>query len=582
MLGFVTDGAALSKIARYGAMPAALAALTACFIAKAYDFDLWFHFTVGREIVRTRALPSSEFYVHTVLGRPAEFHEWGFHLLMYLVHQGLGWWGLALMNAGLGAAAIAFLSAAAMRRGASMTAALALAAPLAILIAPRVQYRPETVLFAALGATVYAMERAERDRRWLLALPILTTGLSLFHPSPLLLLLVAGARAVDFVVAARGEDRWRVGALTGGAIAAATGALALVPYGFGQLVQPLVITSSGAGIAQRIMEYLPTLRTARAPEAVAWAVIACTALAVTRRRPSDALLALGFGIIGFRHVRGLPLFGLAVFPVIALAADRALAFIRSTVVRALVPVAALGAAVVHFASSPLWGAGPLPGRFPERTAEFIERHRPSGQLLNQLHTGAFLAWRLYPGYLVAIDGHFWGENEAFRFVEPVFATEPGWREALRSRDITMIATPGTGFYGSFIPLVAEIESDPEWRLVVSETAGMLFLRSDVATALDVAALPRSAVWESVLAETAQALAWYGTSAPRAHLSRGIAFFKLRDFREAARELEQYVSLVPSDRETAEILGLLRASLNGDARATATIEAISAARGRSDR
>ena len=568
----------MSKIARHLALPAAFAALTACFIAKVYDFDLWFHLTVGREIVRTRALPSSEFYVHTVLGRPAEFHEWGFHLLMYLVHQGLGWWGLALMNAALAAGAIAFLSAAAMRRGASMMSALGLTVPLAFLIAPRVQYRPELVLFAALGATVYAMERAEQDRRWLVALPILTAGLSLFHPSPLLLLLVAGTRAVDLVVAAKGKDRWTVGSLTGGAVVAATAVLALVPYGFGQLVQPLVITSSGAGIAQRIMEYMPTLRTARAPEAIAWAAVACAALAVTRRRPSDVLLALGFGAIGFRHVRGLPLFGLAVFPVVALAADRVLALIRPAAVRALVPAAALGTAVAYFAASPLWGAGPLAGRFPESTAQLIERYRPSGQLLNQLHTGAFLAWRLYPSYLVAIDGHFWGENDAFRFVEPAFAAEPGWREALRSRSITMIATPATGFYGSLIPLVAEIESDSEWRLVVSEPAGLLFLRSDVATALGVASLPRTAVWEAVLAETTQALQWYGTSAPRAHLSRGIAFFRLRDLLDAAREFERYVSLVPSDREAAELLGLLRASLNGDPRAAATLEAISAARG----
>jgi hypothetical protein len=564
------------KIARAGAFAAAFAALTACFISKIYDFDLWFHLTIGREIVRTRALPTSEFYVHTVLGRPAEFHEWGFHVLAYLVHQGLGWWGLALLNAGLGAAAIALLTAAARRRGASMTAALVLAAPLAILIAPRVQYRPEIVLFAALGATVYALERAEHDRRWLLALPVLTVTLSLFHLSPLLLLLVAGSRAVDFVVAAR-EDRKRVTLLAAGAIAAGAGVVGLVPYGFDQLVKPFLITGSEAGIASRVMEYMPTLRTARAPEIVALAVLACAALVVARRRPSDVLLALGFGVIGFRHVRGLPLFALVVFPVIALAAERGFALLRSRVVRVLAPVAALGAAVVYFASSALWGAGPLAGRFPERTAEFIGRHRPSGQMLNQLHTGAFLAWRLYPSYLVAIDGHFWGENDAFRFAEPAFAAATGWREALRSRDITMIATPATGSYGSMIPLVAELDRDPEWKLVVSERAGLLFLRSDIAAALAVPELPRTAIWELVLTETAQALEWYGAAAPRAYLSRGIALFQLHDFDGAAPEFARYVTLVPSDREAAQIAQLLRATLSGDKRAAAELERIYGAR-----
>jgi hypothetical protein len=111
---------------------------------------------------------------------------------------------------------------------------------------------------------------------------------------------------------------------------------------------------------------------------------------------------------------------------------------------------------------------------------------------------------------------------------------------------------------------------------------MLFLRSDVVAAPGESELPRSAVWESVLAETAQALEWYGDDAPRAHLSRGVALFRLSDLAEAMREFDRYVSLVPSDREAAQFSRLLRASLSGDARATAELEAISTARSRAAR
>ena len=79
----------------------------------------------------------------------------------------------------------------------------------------RLCYRPEVMLYLAMAGTLWALER-----RWLLLLPALAFGLTLFHPSALVLLLIVGCHLVDAIFTdrryaaearrgARGRRRWR-------------------------------------------------------------------------------------------------------------------------------------------------------------------------------------------------------------------------------------------------------------------------------------------------------------------------------------------------------------------------------------
>ena len=188
--------------------------------------------------------------------------------------------------------------------------------------------------------------------------------------------------------------------------------------------------------------------------------------------------------------------------------------------------------------------------------------------INQLHTGGYLAWRLLPRYQVAIDGrNYYGVNAQLRYVDQVSEIQDGWRDQLDRWGVTLIATPGVRLgSGRLIPLVAELEGDPRWQLVVVEPAGMLFVRSDVLPA-GVSPLPKRLVWAQVLEETR------GLDAPRARFSRGVALFKQHDFPGAAAELAAYRASHPEDREAAEIADLLQASVRGDGQATRALEAL---------
>jgi hypothetical protein len=527
--------------------------LTFALLAQVVDWDLWWHLVVGRETVRIGQVPVADFYVYPHLGTESGFHEWGFGVLVYLVERWGGWWALSVVNAAIAAAALVLVAAAAVRRGASWNAALIVLGPLTVLTAYRFCYRPESMLYLAMGATLYALER-----RWLIALPALCFALSLFHPTALILLLVIGCYAADAMIADRKQGLRVVAAL-----AASVLAVVVAPGGWHGIV--LALTASQNEMNALIGEYVPVLSSEYRWHFVAMTLAAVAAVVTIRRRPSDALLVLGFGFLAFRYVRNLTMFGLVIVSPVCMAVDRALR--RIPKLRFAAPVVMVGSAAV-LVLAPTWGAGEAPGRYPAKTASFILEHRPPGRIFNQLHTGGYLAWRLLPHYEVAIDGrNYYGVNAPLRFVDSVNEIQDGWQRELERHGVSMIATPGTRVgAGRLLPLVTELENDPRWQLALVEPAGMLFVRRDVFPPA-VPALPKEAIWHQVLAET------QGLDAPRARFSRGVAFFKLHEFPRAAVEFAAYRAAAPEDREAADIAQLLEASVRGDQAATAAVEAM---------
>jgi hypothetical protein len=551
---------AMSRRAALFAAAVAFALLTVALLARIVDFDLWWHLVVGRETVRMGSVPVADFYVYPALGTESGFHEWGFGVLAYLVERATGWGGLAVANAALAAAALLLTAAAAVRRGASHAAALLVLGPLALVAAYRFCYRPETMLYLAMAGTLYALER-----RALWVPPLLAFALTLFHPSAVILLLVLGCHLVDALLRDRREAvRLAV------ALAATVVAVVLAPGGWHALL--LAFTAPANEMNALIGEYVPSLQSEFRWHFVAIAVAGAASVAATRRRASDALLVAGFGLLAFLYVRNLTIFALATFGPVCVAVDAALR--RIPRLRLAAPAAFI-AAVVLLVASPTWGAGELPGRFPSETASFILRHRPPGRLFNQLHTGGYLAWRLLPDYQVAIDGrNYYGVNAPLRYVDSVSEVQDGWQDQLDRHGVTLVATPGVRLgSGRLIPLVADLEADPNWLLAVIEPAGMLFVRRDVFPS-GVTPLPKDRVWTQILAET-EGL----DHQPRARFARAIALIKLREFQHAALELAAYREAFPEDRESGELGALLEASARGDPRATSVLEELSRGRRR---
>ena len=57
--------------------------LAIALLQQIYDWDIWYHLSIGREIARNLAIPVNEFLVYPNATQAGEYHEWGFGLLFF-------------------------------------------------------------------------------------------------------------------------------------------------------------------------------------------------------------------------------------------------------------------------------------------------------------------------------------------------------------------------------------------------------------------------------------------------------------------------------------------------------------------
>lgn len=118
--------------------------------------------------------------------------------------------------------------------------------------------------------------------------------------------------------------------------------------------------------------------------------------------------------------------------------------------------------------------------------------------------------------------------------------------------MTVISVVGVApSVGSLYPVIADLDADPQWFLIVDEPACLLFERTATATHV----LPRDQIWVHVLREAEGVRQAYGSKAPAAQMSLAIAYFELHDFESARFWFRRYLTLVPGDGETTDVLEL---------------------------
>ncbi|MCB1909207.1 MAG: hypothetical protein KDH15_17715 [Rhodocyclaceae bacterium] len=474
------------------------------------DPDVWTHLTIGREVLHTRGIPSTEFYVAPLAGTAGHFNEWGYGVLLYLAHQWGGIPALSLVNAAIAAATFAILfDIVRMRLGGSPWIALALVM-LGVWFADfRLNLRPEMMTYLAVFASLWAVERYRRDARLIALAPILVSGLLLpqFHPSILVCLIVVGAHSLDLL---RRRESLRDFVFVAAATVAAGLIAGINPYGYEQVLLP-VRFAFDESLTAGITELLPALETEVAGRFLLAAALVVGAFAVTRRqgRIGDLLVAVLFGWLAYRHARNVALFGLLVLPAVA----SALGMLRHRWVGrygppvALAVSAAIGAQLVGQAK---WGTGLDATATPVRAGEILAGRELSGPILAFFHLGNYMAWTQYPRAQVIADARHFGFNPALQLHDYLFSAPPGWQGELRARRIAAVVTPMTmSLSGEFVPLALALVSSPNWTLVGVERAGLTFVPALPGAP---SGLPAAAAWRQAADELEQNLRDYPDSA----------------------------------------------------------------------
>jgi len=225
-------------------------------------------------------------------------------------------------------------------------------------------------------------------------------------------------------------------------------------------------------------------------------LLSLLSLTLHRRRPTLPRLFVvcaGFAL-ALISVRNIPLFGLTALPILALHMDELWRRLPDPGgVRGRFETTAGGAATVAWALpvgllvvALAFGGGRVGSLqlirgefdgtvFPAAAVAKARSERLEGRLYNEFVWGGYLLYA-WPEQRVYIDGgtDFFGE-ELFREYGMIKRMEPGWRDRLAERDISLVLLRRTS------PLAHEIARDGRWTLWHCDSLAVLLRRSEAAS-----------------------------------------------------------------------------------------------------
>ena len=133
------------------------ALLAVALLQQIYDWDIWYHLSIGREITHSSSIPANEFLVYPNVSQPGEYHEWGFGLLFFSTYQLAGYWGMSILNAVIAGLTLWLLFRAVDKNPWSSPAYLLVILVVLMWLQSRLIYRPEMVLYLALAFEIFLL-----------------------------------------------------------------------------------------------------------------------------------------------------------------------------------------------------------------------------------------------------------------------------------------------------------------------------------------------------------------------------------------------------------------------------------------
>jgi hypothetical protein len=478
------------------------------------DGDLGWHIALGRVILETGTVPTSDFLSHTMQGRPFVPHEWLAEVIFAALYGVGGFDAVALLTASAIALTFAGLLAVMLCRGVSPL----VAGPLVGLgmLASIVHWAARPHIFTFLFTLVWATTLEEHRRReeggglrliWLLPVMLLWVNL---HGAFLIGYELTGtylAGALLQTVASGGRERARhlrqardLGLLLSASLLIS----AANPVGFDLLRYSVDFVSQGY-----LRDLIPELQSPdfHNPLFLPFLLLLAITLAVSVRRELTPMLLLAswgaFALISFRNV---PQFIIICLPLIAESAQDT---IRLGVARAIAPEAAaplrgvVGALVrrgerfttqVRAVSGgipavvallviaalmgrgvrmDLWqqGHGFSPTSFPVSAVEQLRPFPPGQRVFNDAAWGGYLSFCCWPRVTNFVDGRvdFYGEAYMRAYYSALDA-EPGWQEVLdRHRIDWVLVYPDR-------PIAQWLAQDPAWERIYADATAVVFVR----------------------------------------------------------------------------------------------------------
>jgi hypothetical protein len=455
------------------------------------DPDAWWHLLTGQLMLQNHAFFHTDPYSFTRFGQPWINHEWLSQIIMFAVYRVAGFGGLIVAFAVVIAASL-FLVYLRSRGRPYVAGVITLWGALAS--ASTWGVRPQ--MFSLLLASIFLVLLEASEVRYRLlwwTVPLMLLWVNLHAGYPIGLALIALFLAGEALEAALREEPWQRTRprlkLLGMVFVACLAVVPLNPNGFRIYSYPFQ-TLRSAAMSRFIHEwfspdfhdltYLPLLL-------ILLALIAGLAISPHRPRLRNLVLLLVAIPAALRSVRHIPILILVLVPILAelvqacLERWNAAQWFERPVERPtgrilfvnLILLSGFLIFAVMRVDYVVKRQGETEARhFPMGAAAFLAAHRIAGPMLNHYNWGGYFIWKLYPEYLVFMDGRadVYGDVMMNDF-DSIYHLTGDWKSHLGRYGIRTVVLPPDA------PLVVALRASLSWKQIYADTDAVVLTRT---------------------------------------------------------------------------------------------------------
>lgn len=455
--------------------------------------DLGRHITNGKVFIEQGRVVSTNFYSYTQPDFPVVTHHWLSGAVFYLVEEAAGLSGLSVFYILISGLTVFFFFKVAEEKSDTLTA-LFCTLLLIPLMANRKEIRPEGFSYLFMGIYYYLLTLfTGRKIRFKFVVPIVLVlqifwvNLHLFFFMGIMIIGVFTFIEAIKLWCLKRKSYFKQFAL----LLAASVLVSLInPYFIKGLLEPLnILKEYGYMIIENQTVFFMQKRRASFEYfyfefiSVVFLFIA-THIAISKRRVAHSvpvILGLAFVILGYRAIRGIPVFAFFMIPVTAIYFSEYLKTNKSNFSKwasAGLLVLTLIPGHEFSISDEGSGLGLAPGI--NSSAQFVKQNKIQGPVFNNYDIGGYLIYHFYPDEPVFVDNR--PEAYSVSFFEdtyvPMQEYEQVWQENLEKYNFNMIyfyrrdATPWAQ------PFLIERIKDSEWTPVYVDVYTLILVRNN--------------------------------------------------------------------------------------------------------
>lgn len=461
------------------------------------DADTGYHIRAGEYILDHGEIPKHDIFSYRSPPLPWTAHEWLSEVVMAAVHRVVGLTGVVVFFSLLISLTYALLFRFLRVHGRNIVVDVVVV--LFVVVSSQIHWLARPHIFSLLLMVVWyqILDEYESDRgnRLYLLPPIMLLWVNL-HGGFLTGFILAGVYFLGYLlryVRTDGEEKARESRKARSLGLAIAGCLLLSlvnPYGYRILLFPFRLVSESY-IMNNVNEFLsPNFHK---PMPFKYLLLLLVAILAMSKKPlafNETVLTLLFINMALFSARYIPLFAIAVAPILSKQADGSVAaapenrwvsFLKKRAGRvARIDASANGygwpvAAVLIVVL--LVAAGKINFRFdakikPVAAVEFLRKEHIDGHMYNNDEFGDYLIYATFPTYKVFFDGRsdMYGV-ERLKEYQNLTVFGPGWEGVVAKYDI------GWFFIPSDSVLARYLLERPEWKLIYSDNVANILVKN---------------------------------------------------------------------------------------------------------